>query len=705
MKAKSLVIAVVVAMAILALAMIFATYVAGPDSVPPPGADQAHIETGQSRPELAVDHLEVAAERHEVVTDSPGSTSIPRATSRLDSSLSFRGIVQSSSGNPIAGALIRIGKEPFVREEWPEATAGADGAFTLGLPAAVAARGSPFCLLAAATGFSSTLRQGLEAPAIGVVDLGTIVLLRPASISGQVLGGGFPLPNATVEAEQVASLKATKGGSGLRVSAKTDASGAFHLREVPPGILRISVAAEGHVGSAINRLVREQERVEDVVFKLAAGQPIQGTVFDANDAGVAGVKIDYESTDATWFSTTTTESGEFSVGPVPPSSKGRIWAKTATATVGPVPAQAGQRGIRIELSPRYSVAGRALDARTGKPLPGTSVQLVTSKAAGASDTDAPQPGAAVEQVGQASACDEHGVFRLSARHRGWYRVVAYGQGAAPAMSRWVRLSPTASQNAAGVDVMLQAGCLVSGKVVDAEGTGIPEAIVSLVDAAGALTPTKTKTDSAGAFVFTDVRPDRHVLTAEASAFVATKVAIENLDRTDRTDVAIVMARAAEVRGRVVAESTQSHWQWVVRVSEAQQSSGAKQVSGAQQQWHGVADRDGRFSIVGVAPGEHSIWAEAVVAGGQAKPANKSADGGLLGSTEPVPITVVEGSVVEVDLVATHCEPARIYGLVMGGGSPISNAELVAVSSGPAMPGASPNSERYVHTRTSADGSY
>jgi len=691
-------IAAIVAMAAMTAAMIFTTYLAEPGNVPLPGAEAREDEC-QDRPGLAVSEREVAAERQEVVTGSAGSPSFQSSSAGLDAVLCFRGAVHSSSGDPIAGAHIRIGKEPSARDEWPEAIARADGAFTLALPVAVAAHGSPFSLFAVAPGFASSLQQGLQAPAIGVVDLGTVVLLRPASITGQVLGAGFPLPDAIVDAT-VASVAAAKTAPRLHVSAKTDAAGAFQLREVPPGMLRITVAADGHVGSTIERLVREEEQVEDVVFRLAAGAPIEGTVFDANGSDVAGVTIDYESTDATWFSTTTAASGEFTVGPVPPRSKGRIWAKTATATFGPVAAQAGQRGIRIDLSPRYSVAGRVLDARTGLPLPGTSVQLVTSRATDA----AAQPEADVEQIGQASACDERGAFRLSARHRGWYAVVAHGQDVAPVMSRWVWLSPDGSRNATGVDLMLHPGCRVSGKVVDSEGAPIPEAIVSLGDEAGALTPKKTTTDGAGAFVFTDVRPDRHVLTAEARAFVATKVAVEVQDRTDRTDVAIVLARAAEIRGRVVAESPQARWQWVVRVA------GAQQVSGAQQQWQGVANRDGRFTVVAVAPGTHSIWAEAVVPGEGARPADdgsadKPAEGGPLGATEPVPITVAEGSVVEVEIVATHCEPARIYGFVTGAGDPISNAELVAVSAGGGMLGASQNRGRLARTRTSGDGSY
>jgi hypothetical protein len=547
MKAKALLITAIGAMAALALAMICATFLAGTGNVPLPGDDQARIEI-QHRPDVAPTQHEVAAERHEVVTGAAGSTWAPGSSAGLDAALCFRGVVQSSSGDPIAGASIRIGKEPFAREEWPEATAGPDGVFTLGLPAAVAAHGSPFALLAVAPGFTSSLRQGLEAPAIGVVDLGTIVLLRPASISGQVLGAGFPLPDATVDAEPVAGPKAGKAGPSLRVSAKTDASGVFHLREVPPGRLRLSVAADGHVGCIVERLVREEERVEDVVFRLDAGAPIQGTVVGSNGAEVAGVTIAYEATDGTWFSTTTAANGEFTVGPVPPTSKGQIWAKTATASFGPVAAQAGQRGIRIELSPRYSVAGRVLDARTGKPLPGTSVQLVTSRASDASETEPPPPGAEVEHVGQASACNERGVFRLSARHHGWYAVVAHGQDVAPAMSRWVRLSPAGSQVATGVDLMLQPGCRIAGKVVDFEGAAIPEAIVSLGDAAGAVKPAKTTTDGEGTFVFTGVRPDHHVLTAEARAFVATKIEVEVQDRTDLTDVVIVLARAAEIRG-------------------------------------------------------------------------------------------------------------------------------------------------------------
>ena len=77
MKVKSLVIAAIGAMAVLALAMICVTHLSWPASVPLPGSDQTHTETGQERPEVAAAQHEVAAERMEVETGSAGSSSGP----------------------------------------------------------------------------------------------------------------------------------------------------------------------------------------------------------------------------------------------------------------------------------------------------------------------------------------------------------------------------------------------------------------------------------------------------------------------------------------------------------------------------------------------------------------------------------------------------------------------------------------------------
>jgi hypothetical protein len=97
----------------------------------------------------------------------------------------------------------------------------------------------------------------------------------------------------------------------------------------------------------------------------------------------------------------------------------------------------------------------------------------------------------------------------------------------------------------------------------------------------------------------------------------------------------------------------------------------------------------------------------VIPGEESIPGDESADrlpeGGPLGATLPVPVTVAEGSIVEVEIVATQCEPGRIYGVVTCAGRPVSDAEIVANTA--AGEGDAPNRGRLTRTRTAADGSY
>lgn len=172
---------------------------------------------------------------------------VPRAGPlelRLEPLATISGEVLGADGRPAAGAVVRAASPDHAAE----ATTGADGRFTLSVPA------GGYHLLAA-RGDEAAALPGPTALAPGGAASGLALRLAPAAaLEGAVVGGdGAPVPGAAVAIRR-------HGAGAVQARAATEADGRFRLAGLAPGAWDVLIAAPG----------RSPARVEGVT--LAPGQ-------------------------------------------------------------------------------------------------------------------------------------------------------------------------------------------------------------------------------------------------------------------------------------------------------------------------------------------------------------------------------------------------------------------------------------------------
>ena len=153
-------------------------------------------------------------------------------------------------------------------------------------------------------------------------------------------------------------------------------------------------------------------------------------------------------------------------------------------------------------------------------------------------------------------------------------------------------------------VMLERAASVSGRVVHADGRGVPDAALSLSRAATMMDDgTETTTGADGAFTFTDLAPGTYELSASLDSL--------GFDQTrsleaPAANVEFVVPRGATLRGRVVtASGRQPVTRYTLQLEWTGESEGG---SGVRRQ--DVDDAMGAFSAADVAAGEVAVRIEA-----------------------------------------------------------------------------------------------
>jgi RNA polymerase sigma factor (sigma-70 family) len=249
-------------------------------------------------------------------------------------------------------------------------------------------------------------------------------------------------------------------------------------------------------------------------------------------------------------------------------------ASAALAADAPLPDWASQPGVTLR-----PIAG--VVTFQGQPVDGATVEL---------------GGATSDALGRAEASvrtGRDGRFRFVPRLAAPYRVVASAPGRASVLQD-VDVRVPASRPPLEALVLELGDCSVAlhGRVVDASGTGIAGAQVRY-SAARTL-----RTDADGAYEVC-VRVGAVNLRIEAAGYGTQQVLVQAAHARHRLDITLVPEGV--VIGRVVFAAT------FAPIAHAQVSlwphvSGPTQAAGAV----GVTDADGRFQLVGVAPGRYGI---------------------------------------------------------------------------------------------------
>lgn len=245
--------------------------------------------------------------------------------------------------------------------------------------------------------FRPILRRGVNVYRDRETDLGDLVLGAPTTLTGAVLDDkGRPLRRATV---QVLDDRSRVGRVDVRqmiqqirfaavpiASVDVDDQGQFLVKDLPPGRYVLRVSAPGYTTAfRANVIVTLNERSTSVRVVLDTGAGFVGRVIDVDGTSIPGARLlavlvpgsriqRVDRVDATADS-----EGRYRIDQLVPGNRYFVhaWADGFAPTTGMVVCGDGEteRDITLEASGR--VEGQIVDGKTGAPIGGAEVTLIT----------------------------------------------------------------------------------------------------------------------------------------------------------------------------------------------------------------------------------------------------------------------------------------------------------------------------------------
>jgi protocatechuate 3,4-dioxygenase beta subunit len=574
-------------------------------------------------------------------------------------------VIDAVTGRPLAGAWIWPAEAPAAAVR-----SGEGGRFDL----PPAAGRLPF--VAALPGFvTTTWRPAAQGPT-------TVALQSAGSATGRVLAAGRA-------AGWVAVRLYLEGRPEPFLQAVAGPDGRFLFGGVPPKVpveLRALLDdARGVLAGTLSLVpLRPGEERRDLRLVLAPSAVVSGRIVDGGGRPLAGVALRLlpeerpatpllRQTDPTSRAATAARSAADGRFELLARAAGRFRLDAERA--GFVPRSVS--GIALSGSARLELGDLMLDAAVA--LAGTVVDEQARPVVGAT-VEARAPATAVWR--SRAATDGQGSFALAGLPAGEpLEVTVRHPDFVPA-----RLADLAAP-AEGVEVVLRAGAVLSGRVVDASGRGVPEAVVlasvtarpgeGTGAAAGPPEVDQRGVDPEGRFRFADLPAGTATVRASAPGYQPADRAGVEIDAAAPVgeEIELVLEPAAALAG-------------VVRAPDGAPAAGARvtvlrPASAAPAAASAFADHGGGFRLDGLEPGpievmaEHDHWRSAV----------RSFDLAL--GENRVELILLPGLTVSGRIVDER-------------GAPVAEAELAAA---PVAPGTAPAGARLRTARSSADGSF
>src|SRR5262245_24768727 len=168
-----------------------------------------------------------------------------------------------------------------------------------------------------------------------------------------------------------------------------------------------------------------------------------------------------------------------------------------------------QPTVELRLSPATCISGRVVD-KAGEPVAGVKVEAEYEGGPwGCVRIIHAVPPPCEEARRRAGLTDAEGRFAFESLEPGWYSIRTSVDGATPGI---LRRRGAAGRGIEGVEFVLPRRSVpVEGRIVDADGAPVSGATVDL---SGALSSSKTETDDAGEFRFSEVLSGKSHLTVE-----------------------------------------------------------------------------------------------------------------------------------------------------------------------------------------------
>jgi protocatechuate 3,4-dioxygenase beta subunit len=467
----------------------------------------------------------------------------------LEAAGTIAGLVVDEAGRPLAGARVLTIPNPASRTgevaigenvTW----SGADGRFVL--------RNLPANRL-----HSVTVSLDGFAPASQPADAssGTPVrfeLGRGATAVGRVVDeAGQPVTGAEVILAPTPLPSVPDAGLG-RLQAVSDGEGRFRVPHVNAGSFGLQVKKDGFAPAVPGEVTIPGKTAETDLgtITITPGAVIEGIVVDSRGKPVEGADVDPESFDGMLFirSVTTGPDGRFRFADLPRGGRFNLWIDHSGFIQLQVPGveAPAPKPLRIELVEARSLKGQVVDPE-GQPVAGAQVAL--TEGTGGLLVGG---GFAEGSWGSSQATtDADGRFVLDRLPPRTIRIEARATGFRNRSLAGIQIP--AEGEATPVEIQLERGPYLEGRVLDGQGRPVPRALVRAegkVQDSGRFSFGGTRADDEGHYEISGLEPGPHTITAQSvEGGSAARASVEIRVGPNRLDLSL--PDGLEVSGRVV----------------------------------------------------------------------------------------------------------------------------------------------------------
>ncbi|MSR64110.1 MAG: carboxypeptidase regulatory-like domain-containing protein [Planctomycetes bacterium] len=533
------------------------------------------------------------------------------------------------------------------------------------------------------------------------------ILFRPgARLTGVVRGEGQPLASAQISVD----VQGT-GPWNDELSASTGEDGVFVLEGVPPGKVTLQASKDGWRAAEEQSFdVAERQSVEGIVFELATGERISGTVLWPDGTPVENAEVRASKLEQGWMQqlvqVNSAADGSFVLGGLE-SEPVELFARHAPPGAGPSAAVARVAEADAEATPEdfewdedssgqwIAVASavapgtRELVLRLQEPLPVHGVVVDDSGAPvrsfRVSAHLAQRPQHTPEEVSQ-SFDTEDGAFTLGVGLGGEWVFVAEGSGD-ERRGEEVRLA--VPQGTTALRLVLPRASAVAGVVLDPAGRPIEGAGVHVSENAqeaafAGFGGEDTKSGAEGRFALEHVPSGSAIHATHADWAASEALALELVPGESRTDVELRLRVGARITGEVFDEHGKPQAGQNVNCAGGAM---AAMAFGFGAEHSTTSDASGRFAFEHVTPGKVSVSAVP----GEEELMAKFQDGGdeqsfisMLSDMRTATVEVADGAEAHVVLGAKPKQPVRVHGRVSEAGAPVGNRAVFSFAEGGAL---------------------
>jgi len=421
-----------------------------------------------------------------------------------------------------------------------------------------------------------------------------IVIEMPdcARITGSVSMAGVSLIERLQYRHQL-RLKSADERIPSRIESSADMAGAFNLRGIPPGEYELFLKAlGGHAECLVTTLRLEPGQQVDLGRIGCAdlgGLALGGRVFSPEGRPIHAAQVCLKGLlDREMW---TSVDGRFRFAGLEPG----LYTVTATHrdySGRNLESDAGAEDLSIALESAGSIAGKIRAARTGKPITQGTIRSEWWYAR-VMCSYASEP--------RRTTTDDVGAFLLDKMPAGSGKVFVEAPGYVQ-FTQEVSLDP--GERIEGLEIALMQAMRLEGVVYSPGGAPVDDAEVQLylLDAERA---SKTRTDEAGAFVFTDADPDGGFIQVRSKGFAPHTHELTPAE-LHSGKVVITLDHGGIIEGRIrVGDQPQSGriHAWPKFQRGRPESSSASQDVG----------EDGDFRLESLAPGEYRVRASVDIA--------------------------------------------------------------------------------------------